>query len=184
MANTKKATKGKERSGTPSDNITKKERMDDNAGFIIMPEVSDIPGQEKIVDAGIPQEMADITASSDDEEGIRDGKDILDTDDSDVDIVMGTEADVTEEDIALLGDKEQDMDLGDDELESKAGLDDRDFDGDPLNEAAVDTASTGDDLDIPDTGETASPRSKKKTNDAMDQGDEENDYYSLGGDKD
>ena len=158
--------------------------MDENAGFILMPEVSDIPGQEKIVDAGIPQEMADSTASSDDEEGIRDGKDILESDDDEVGIVMGTEADVTKEDIETLGDKDQDMDLGEDELAGNEGLDDTDFDGDPLNEAAVDASSTGDDLDIPDTGETPSPRSKRKTNDAMDQGDEENDYYSLGGDKD
>jgi hypothetical protein len=94
----------------------------------------------------------------------------------DLGIVMGTDADVTEEDIELLGDKEQDMDGGDDEMYAKAGLDDTDFDGEPLNEAATDMSSTGDDLDMPD--ETPNnPRT-----DAMGQGDEENDYYSLGSD--
>lgn len=94
----------------------------------------------------------------------------------DLGIVMGTDADVTEEDIVLLGEKEQDMDGGDDEMYAKAGLDDTDFDGEPLNEAATDMSSTGEDLDMPD--ETPNnPRT-----DAMGQGDEENDYYSLGSD--
>jgi hypothetical protein len=94
----------------------------------------------------------------------------------DLGIVMGTEADVTEDDIVLLGDPEQDMDGGDDEMYAKAGLDDTDLEGDPLNEAEMNMASTGDDLDIP--GDTPNnPRS-----DAMGQGDEENDYYSMGSD--
>jgi len=99
-------------------------------------------------------------------------------DQDDLGIVMGTEADVTDEDLLLLGSKEQDMDGGEDEMYAKAGLDDTDFEGEPLNEAATDMASTGDDLDMPD--ETVNnPRT-----DALGQGDEENDYYSLGSDKD
>jgi hypothetical protein len=42
-----------------------------------MPEVKDIPGQEHIVSIGPLGEMADTTLSSDDEEGIRDGDDLL-----------------------------------------------------------------------------------------------------------
>jgi hypothetical protein len=99
-------------------------------------------------------------------------------DQEDLGIVMGTEADVTDEDLLLLGDKDQDMDGGEDEMFAKVGLDDTDFDGEPLNEAASDMATTGEDLDMPDEP-TNNPRS-----DAMGQGDEENDYYSLGGDKD
>jgi hypothetical protein len=88
----------------------------------------------------------------------------------------GTDADVTEEDLTLLGDPDQDMDMNEDELVRKEGLDDTDLDGDPLNEAAVDEASTGEDLDVPEEEEDDA----KKTID-----DEENDYYSLGGgDKD
>jgi hypothetical protein len=97
-------------------------------------------------------------------------------DQEDLGIVMGTDADVTDEDLLLLGEKDQDMDGGEDEMYAKAGLDDTDFEGEPLNEAATDMATTGDDLDMPD--ETPNnPRT-----DAMGQGDEENDYYSLGSD--
>ena len=134
------------------------EKLKQDGPYTVIPDVSDIPGQENIVNAGV-----------DDEEGIREGKDILKEDD-DVKIVMGTEADVTDDDLALLGDPDQDMDMNEDELIRKEGLDDTDMDGDPLNEAAVDEGSTGDDLDMPvDT----------------DIDDEENDYYSLGsGDND
>lgn len=154
----------------------KKDKLkEDSDAYIEIPDVSDIPGQEKITNAGVPGAMSDTTISSDDEEGIRDGKDILAEDDN-VDIVMGTEADVTEEDLALLGDPDQDMDMNEDELVRKEGLDDTDLDGDPLNEAAVDEDSTGDDLDMPDSGDEDARKE-------MD--DEENDYYSLGGgDKD
>lgn len=148
----------------------------DSDAYIEIPDVSDIPGQEKITNAGVPGAMSDTTISSDDEEGIREGKDLLVEDDDDVEIVMGTEADVTEEDLAMLGDKDQDMDMNEDELVRKEGLDDTDFDGDPLNEAAVNEDSTGDDLDMPESGD----EDARKEID-----DEENDYYSLGGgDKD
>lgn len=153
----------------------KEEKLKQDGSYIVLPDINDIPGQEKIADAGVPGEMADITIASDDEEGLRDGKDILEEDN--VDIVMGTEADVTKEDLAILGDPDQDMDLGEDELVKKEGLDDTDTDGDPLNEAAVDESSTGDDLDIPDADDD-DPRK-----DPLGQDDEENNYYSLGGDK-
>lgn len=150
-----------------------KDKLD--GSYVEIPDVFDIPGQENIVNAGVPEAMSDTTIASNDEEGIRDGKDILEEDD-DTKIVMGTEADVTAEDLALLGDPDQDMDMGEDELIRKEGLDDTDFDGDPLNEAAVAEDSTGDDLDMP---EEDNDDPKKE----MD--DEENDYYSLGGgDKD
>lgn len=154
----------------------KKDKLkEDSDAYIEIPDVADIPGQEKITNAGVPGAMSDTTISSDDEEGISDGKDLLAEDDN-VEIVMGTEADVTEEDLAMLGDKDQDMDMNEDELVRKEGLDDTDFDGDPLNEAAVDEGSTGDDLDIPNSGDEDARKE-------MD--DEENDYYSLGGgDKD
>lgn len=154
----------------------KKDKLKEDAdAYIEIPDVSDIPGQEKITNAGVPGAMSDTTISSDDEEGIRDGEDILAEDDN-VNIVMGTEADVTEEDLAMLGDKDQDMDMNEDELVRKESLDNTDLDGDPLNEAAVDEASTGEDLDMPDSGDEDARKE-------MD--DEENDYYSLGGgDKD
>jgi hypothetical protein len=95
-------------------------------------------------------------------------------DQDDLGIVMGTEADVTDEDLLILGDKGQDMDGGDDEMYANEGLDDTDLDGEPLNEGASDMSTTGDDLDMP--GETTNPKKDARED------DEENDYYSLGSD--
>jgi hypothetical protein len=151
-----------------------REKLGQNESYMEIPEMKDIPGQEHIHNAGIPGEMADTTISSDDEEGIRDGKDLLaDDGEEDVDIVMGTEADVTGEDLAALGDRDQDMDLGEDEMVGKARLDDTDNEGDPLNESGSD--QSGKDLDIPETDEGESDED-------MGEGDEENNYYSIGGD--
>ena len=152
--------------------IRNKKKLEQDGSYIEMPEVSDIPGQENVRNAGLPGEMADTTISSDDEEGIRGGKDILEGEEHDLGIVMGTDADVTRDDIAMLGDNETDMDDGEDERIPKEGLDDIDNDGDPLNEGPVNISSTGEDLDIPKDDEEE---------DEM-EGDEENDYYSLGGD--
>ena len=59
----------------------------------------------------------------------------LKEDEDDLGIVPGTEADVTAEDLILLGEKDQDMDMGEDEdIRNRAGF--------PLD-------STGDDLDVP-----------------------------------
>ena len=158
-----------------NDSQSDMERLKQDTSFVVLPDVSDIPGQEHITSAGPMGEMSDVTASSDDEEGISKGKDLL-ADDEDVEIVMGTEADVTKDDLILLGEKDQDMDGGDDELIDAEGLEDTDFEGDELNEAPSSAFSTGDDLDMP-AADGSDPEA-----DAMGQGDEENDYYSLGSD--
>ena len=75
------------------------------------------------------------------------------------------DAEVTDEDIAALGNPDQDNDGNDDELFDESQLDDTDDDGDPLNEG--DTTSDGAELDIPG-------------DDDDDETDEENDYYSIG----
>ncbi|AEW01615.1 hypothetical protein A4D02_06330 [Niastella koreensis] len=156
-----------------SDSQRRKQQLTQDDSYIEIPDVSDIPGQEGIVNAGVPGAMKDTTASSDDEEGVKAGRDIFNAeDDEDVKIVMGTEADVTEEDLEMLGDPDQDQDMNEDEFIDKQGLDNTDFDGDPLNEASVSEVSSGDDLDVPEERED----DPKKTED-----DEENDYYSLGG---
>src|SRR5256885_16795835 len=85
----------KQKSKDSSASRRKEEKLEqDNGSYIVLPDVKDIPGQENIVDAGIPAEMGDETIASDDEEGIREGKDIFEEDD-DAKIVMGTDADVT-----------------------------------------------------------------------------------------
>jgi hypothetical protein len=146
-----------------------REKLAQDESYMEIPEMKDIPGQEHIHNAGVPGAMADTTISSDDEEGIRDGKDLLSGEDEEVEIVMGTEADVTKEDLALLGDPDADNDMDDDELVLNTKLDDIDDEGDPLNESGSD--ATGRDLDIPE-GE----------DDDEGNADEENNYYSLGGD--
>jgi hypothetical protein len=81
--------------------------------------------------------------------------------DEDLEIVPGTEADVTAEDLALLGPRDGDMDLDEDEDLKARGWEPR----------------TGRDLDIPDAELEGSE------SEALGQEDEENSYYSLGGDE-
>jgi hypothetical protein len=84
---------------------------------------------------------------------------VYEEDGGDIETAPENEADVTAEDLAMLGDSEEDMDLGEDEeLRSRGWL--------PV---------TGKDLDIPG-GHTDSE-------DALGQNDEENSYFSLGGDR-
>ncbi len=70
------------------------------------------------------------------------------------------DAEVTDEDVAALGNPDQDNDGNDDELFDEAQLDDTDDEG-------GDTTSDGTELDIPG-------------DDDDDDTDEENDYYSVG----
>ena len=79
-----------------------------------------------------------------------------------IEIVRGTEADVTREDLELLGSRDGDMDLGDDEVLQ--------------TRARVDELPEEDDLDVPGS---------ELDEDAEELGeeDEENNYYSLGGDR-
>ena len=85
----------------------------------------------------------------------------LKEDEDDLGIVPGTEADVTAEDLMLLGEKDQDMDMGEDEdIRNRSGF--------PLDR-------TGDDLDIPGA-------EVDDANEDLGEEDEENNYYSLGGD--
>jgi hypothetical protein len=147
-----------------------REKLGQEESYMEIPEMKDIPGQEHIHNAGVPGEMADTTISSDDEEGLQGDKDLLSDEDEEVEIVMGTEADVTKDDLVLLGDPDADNDLNEDELVLNAKVDDIDDEGDPLNESGSD--ASGRDLDIPE-GE----------DDVDGNADEENNYYSLGGDE-
>ncbi len=100
----------------------------------------------------------------------------------DLGIVMGTEADVTDEDIANLGDPDRDFDMDEDEEifsdgsasafggteETVDDLDSKDL-RDELNR-------TGDDLDVPGSEDDDADEN-------LGEEDEENNYYSLGGDR-
>jgi hypothetical protein len=72
-----------------------------------------------------------------------------------------TDGDITKDDMVALGPKDQDMDMGDDEIMSLSG---ERYD------------RTGEDLDVP--GAELDNENEKTGNE-----DEENNYYSLGGDK-
>ena len=85
-----------------------------------------------------------------------------------------SDADVTPEERATLSNMF--MPTDDEENLRRSALDSTDFDGDQLNEDSFGEVLSSVDLDIPDeTDETNSA--------SMGQGDEENKYYSLGGDR-
>lgn len=94
--------------------------------------------------------------------------------DGDLGIEMGTEADVTPEERRVLDDDMYYPTQDEDRLR-QARLDDTDLDGEPLNEESFGAgqAESGSDLDM-DAGPD------ETGNEAMGQGDEENQYYSLG----
>ncbi len=127
-----------------------------------MPEVKDIPGQEHV---HVPHfsEFADVTISSDDEEG----KGILD------DLNEGNEADVSVIEKQLLEDAATDIGTEDEKGLRNAKMDDIDFEKEPLNEK--DDVS-GDDLDIPGS-------ENDDDNESIGEEDEENNLYSLGDNK-
>src|SRR5688500_10731461 len=87
------ANRTEQRSSAPNDlpdSPQDREKLRPEETTIDLPDVSDIPGQEN-VSAPPLGELADTTISSDDEEG----RNIFnDEDDTEVNYVMGTEADV------------------------------------------------------------------------------------------
>lgn len=80
----------------------------------------------------------------------------------DTNIVRGTDADVTKDDLDLLGPRDEDQDMGDDELVHA--------------NARVDDVPEEGDLDVP--GSDLDDRDEE-----LGEEDEENNYYSLGGDR-
>ncbi len=92
------------------------------------------------------------------------------SDDGDV-----SEADVTDEDIAMLTAADQNRDMDDPDAEEPL-LDTTDDDGDPLNEPMGSYGTAGADLDVPGS-------ELDEGNEDIGEEDEENNYYSLGGDE-
>jgi hypothetical protein len=152
------AAKGAYNSELSSHAVGKKQQLPEDGSFtIVNDEETEIPVNGDIADVDAAADSYTTSGRTNDDE-----------------IVMGTEADVTEEDLKLLGHMDEDMDLNDDEMTNKGGLDDTDEDGDLLNEGKSDIDTTGDELDIP--GEDSK---KAELNKALGEEDEENDYYSL-----
>lgn len=88
----------------------------------------------------------------------------------------GTEADVSDEERAVLEDASYYRPSGDENNLRQASLDNTDFDGEPLNEESFGSMRSGAGLDVP--GEV-----DETLTESMGQGDEENKYYSLGSDR-
>ena len=158
--------------GDLKDSAHDEERMQPEEVVLDLPDVTDIPGQENILPPQM-ESFADTTISSDDEEGVG----LFDDDDEeeDADIVMGTDADVTEEEKMTLERADEDMPLGDDTRLRASALDSEDFEGEPLNEASMANDVSGGDLDT-------SGVDGDDPMEAIGEEDEENNTYSLGSD--
>jgi hypothetical protein len=118
-------------------------------------------------------ELADTTISSDDEEGV--GLFGDDDADEDTEAIMGNEADVSAEEQTTLANAADDMPTEDDSRLREAELDNKDDEGEELNEGSLATSVSGSDLDTNVVG-------GGNEQDAIGQGDEENSHYSLGSD--
>lgn len=154
-----------------TDSPRDEERMQREEVIFNLPDVKDIPGQEHI---HVPPlgELADTTISSDDEEGVG----LFDEEaDEGEEIIMGTEADVSQADRNLLQKTEEELPTEDDQQLESASLDKEDTEGDPLNEGSLGTDVSGADLDV--AGSDADD-----ADEAIGKEDEENNIYSLGSD--
>lgn len=140
------------------DNAKDEAKLKGETATLDLPDVSDIPGQEHVHVPGM-REMADTTVSSADEEG-----DVLFNEQDD--------SDVSDEEKELLDRTDESMSTPEDEDVFNAELDDRDDDGELLNEE-IDT--TGEDLDVPGSEDD-------DADEEIGEEDEENNNYSLGGD--
>jgi hypothetical protein len=166
--NSPQASTGGDLQDSPHD----EERMQPEEVILDLPDVSDIPGQENILPPNM-ESFADTTISSDDEEGV--GLFDDEEDDEDADLVMGTEADVSEEEKVILQRADEDMPTDDDTRLRASALDSEDFEGDKLNEASLADDVSGGDLDI-------SGVDGDDPMEAIGEEDEENNIYSLGSD--
>jgi hypothetical protein len=134
---------------------------------IDLPEIKDIPGQEHVRPLKMG-ELADGTASSDDEEG----DDVLEPKTDELGIVMGNDGDVSAEERSTLANIDNTRADSEDEVLSEVQLDNVDDDGTPLNEKSSRRDLAGDDLDVPGTEDD-------DADEALGEEDEENNDYSL-----
>ncbi|MGN7783486.1 hypothetical protein ACTJIJ_03130 [Niabella sp. 22666] len=141
-----------------------REKLKPEEVVIDLPDVEDIPGQANVKPPETNQEE-DLTIASDDEEGV--GIFEEETDEENID--ANDDTNVSRQERELLKDTES-LDNVDDEDLKRARLDDRDFEGEKLNER---TPQDGKDLDVP--GQEADD-----DNEDIGEEDEENNEYSLG----
>lgn len=161
-----KAVDGQDIHDSPRD----EEHLKEEVFTIDLPDVADIPGQEHI---HVPKldGLADVTISSDDEEGVG----LFDEDEEPVELMMGNEADVSTVEKNALRAAANDIASEDNSLLRESALDNRDNEGDILNEGSSATNISGKDLDV-------SGADADDTDEAIGEEDEENNSYSLGAD--
>jgi hypothetical protein len=100
----------------------------------------------------------------------------VDPRDGEASIVEGTDADINSEDLRMLEAAEQNMDSRDSVNLQMSALDSVDEDGELLNEeSSLNRDMTGEDLDMPVSN-------AERAMEDIGEEDEENNYYSLGGD--
>lgn len=176
--------------GDLPDSPKDQEKLKPDTAILDLPDVSEIPGQEHIHVPNL-KAFADTTISSDDEEGARifddghegdfPGEPVMDIaisdepEEDETNPVMGNDADVSEEEKELLRRADEDMPTTDNKNLRRSALDTTDNEGVPLNEKSGDLS--GDDLDVPGA-------ELDDDNEILGEEDEENNPYSLGGDKD
>ncbi|WP_018630530.1 hypothetical protein [Niabella aurantiaca] len=174
-----------------------RQKLQPDKAIMNLPDVEDIPGQENIHPPNL-QEMADTTTSSDDEEGtavfeegteserLNPGEELSENNPTSGDprqtagsfdetlpteiSPAGKEAtEVTDEEVAALDQTAS----PDDENQRRARLDDKDAEGEKLNEK---TDNSGEDLDVP--GEELDDEDEE-----IGEEDEENNAYSRSDDQ-
>jgi len=155
----------KQPEGDLKDSKRDEQKMKAEETTLDLPDVKDIPGQEHVRPPEM-NEFVDVTIASDDEEGKR----IFDTDDIEMD--LDTNVSAAERD--LLRKSSANRDSNDEKQLRDAKLDTVDNEGDPLNEG---NDLAAEDLDVPGSEED-------DADEEIGEEDEENNAYSLGGEKD
>lgn len=157
-------------SSAPNDlpsSVEDQEKLKPEETFIDLPDVKDIPGQEFVHTPPIGT-LGDTTISSADEEGAS----VFDKDDDEDLRRTGDDADVSRNERKALEQVDY-MPTTDEDNLQEAGMDNVDFQNEPLNERGFGEERSGRDLDV--AGTTDETRT-----DSLGQSDEENKYYSLG----
>ena len=157
-------------SSTPNDLPDSKEdqeKLQTEESFIDLPDVKDIPGQE-FVNAPPVGTLGDTTISSADEEGVN----VFDKDEVEDLRQTGNNADVSRNERKALEQIDYLPTTDEDNLQN-ARMDNVDFQNEPLNERSFGEERSGRDLDVPGSSDEA-------RTDSLEQGDEENKYYSMG----
>jgi hypothetical protein len=163
MANKKSKTKATSNQNDIVDSPEDNKHLQPESTTIILPDVKDIPGQKHV---HVPKlrEAIDTTASSDDEEG----KGVFDDNED-----WEDDANISDEEKQLLQQSSESLSSEDDVDLRRGTLDNRDLDGEPLNESED---VSGKDLDVPG-------QEDDDMNEEIGEEDEENNEYSLGGDR-